>query len=119
MFDRVTEINLLFDIYALLLTEKQREIIRLYHCENLSLSEISDEFSISRQAVHDALKNAENTLTGYESKLGLVKKLEEMSELVIKADKIIETLLGENTQNEELTNKLHDLKKIMEKMDGV
>jgi len=74
MFDKVTEINLLYDFYSKLLTEKQREVVRLYRCENYSLSEIADALSISRQGVHDALKNAEKSLFDYEDKLSLVEK---------------------------------------------
>ena len=70
----VTKASLLYDFYGRLLTEKQREVMRLYHEENLSLSEIAQEFSISRQGVHDSLKNAEKALVGYEEKLGLVEK---------------------------------------------
>jgi len=77
MFDKVTEVNLLFDLYSQLLTEKQREVLRLYHCENYSLSEIADSRSISRQGVHDALKKAEKALFDYESKLNLLKKYSE------------------------------------------
>jgi predicted DNA-binding protein YlxM (UPF0122 family) len=36
--------------------------MELYHEENLTLAEIAEEFSISRQGVHDALKNAEKAL---------------------------------------------------------
>jgi len=83
MFDKVTEMNLLYDFYSKLLTEKQREVVRLYHCENYSLAEIGNDMSISRQGVHDALKNAEKALFDYESKLNLVKNYvtEELSKL--------------------------------------
>lgn len=47
----------------------------LYHEENLSLSEIAEEFGISRQAVHDTLKKAEQALSEYEAKLGLMARL--------------------------------------------
>ena len=77
MFDKVTEYNLLYDFYSQLLTEKQREVLRLYHCEDFSLTEIGEEFSISRQGVHDTLKKAEKALFNYENKLNLVKKYTE------------------------------------------
>jgi len=77
MFDKVTEFNLLYDFYSQLLTEKQREVIRLYHCEDFSLSEIGEKYSISRQGVHDTLKKAEKALLSYEDKLNLVKKYTE------------------------------------------
>ena len=66
--------SLLFDKYGGLLTEKQRGVMEHYHEENLSLSEIAEEYGISRAAVHDALKKAENKLAEYESVLGLVEK---------------------------------------------
>ena len=58
----ITRASLLYDFYGALLTEKQRSVMALYHEENLSLSEIADEYGISRQAVHDTLKKAEQAL---------------------------------------------------------
>ena len=72
--EKIAETSLLYDFYGQLLTEKQRQVMALYHEENLTLSEIAGEFSISRQAVHDTLKKAEQSLTEYEHKLGLVEK---------------------------------------------
>ncbi len=43
--DDITEISLLYDFYGQLLTRRQQDVMRLYHEENLSLSEIADEFS--------------------------------------------------------------------------
>ena len=116
MFDKITEFNLLYDFYAQLLTDKQREVIRLYHCEDFSLAEIGEGFSISRQGVHDALKNAEKALSEYEDKLGLVRKFTYTSNLIKSADNCIETLIGENEKNKGLTDKLHDLKKIVNEL---
>ena len=52
----------LFDIYGSLLTAKQRTCLSLYFYDDLSLSEISDELGVSRQAVHDLLKRVERRL---------------------------------------------------------
>ena len=60
--DDVIQTSLLYDFYGSLLTDRQREVMELYYGENLSLSEIAAEFSISRQGVHDALKNAGRAL---------------------------------------------------------
>ena len=69
--DQIAATSILFDIYGGLLTEKKREVMMLYHEENLSLSEIAEEQGVSRAAVHDALKSAEKNLRDYENKLGL------------------------------------------------
>lgn len=74
MVDNIAKASLLYDFYQALLTEKQRQVMALYHEENLSLSEIGQEFGISRQAVHDTLKKAEQALEDYENKLKLVDK---------------------------------------------
>ena len=71
--DKLAETSILFDLYGGLLTEKKRQVMELYHEENLSLSEIAEEKEISRAAVYDALKSAEKKLNEYESKLGLAK----------------------------------------------
>ena len=61
--ESIEKISLLYDFYGGLLTEKQRQVMELYHEENLSLAEIAEEFGISRQGVHDTLKKAEHLLT--------------------------------------------------------
>ena len=42
--------------------------------DDLSLSEIADTLSISRQGVHDLLKRVDHQLEEYEAKLHLVEK---------------------------------------------
>lgn len=46
--DKMIEMNIRNDLYGSMLTIRQREIINLYYEENFSLSEIAEEFSISR-----------------------------------------------------------------------
>lgn len=72
--DKLTRINLLFDFYGAMLTERQRKFIDLYYCHDLSLGEISEQFGVSRQSVHDTLKRSEDSLRGFEEKLGLLEK---------------------------------------------
>ncbi|MEG0291363.1 MAG: YlxM family DNA-binding protein [Anaerovoracaceae bacterium] len=113
MFDEITRVSLLYDFYGELLTDRQKDVMKLYHEENLSLSEIADEFGISRQGVHDALKNAEKALTTYESKLGLVKKFEINKEAVNMIDRELNILISEN-DNVELITRLKDIKQIID-----
>lgn len=74
MLEKVDWMNMLFDFYGVLLTERQKDFMNLYYCQNLSLGEIAAEFNVTRQAVYDTLKRAEQILSQYEEKLGLVKK---------------------------------------------
>ncbi len=66
--------SLLYDFYGALLEENKKEVMSLYHEDNLSLKEIADELGQTRQGVHYTLKKAETALEKYEEKLGLVRK---------------------------------------------
>lgn len=61
----------LLGIYGGLLTERQYDIMSMYFDDDLSLSEIAEQFGISRQGVHDTVKRGEETLENYEKVLGL------------------------------------------------
>ena len=50
----------LYDCYGELLTDKQKEYFLDYYFDNLTLSEIADNNSVSRNAIHKQLKEAEN-----------------------------------------------------------
>jgi hypothetical protein len=63
-------IGVLDDLYGPLLTERQRQMLRLYYGEDLSLGEVAERAGISRQAVHDLLRRAIMSLEGYETRLG-------------------------------------------------
>lgn len=73
---------MLFGFYGSLLTEKQQELFAAYYENDYSLQEIADEFDISRNAVHDALKNAVKNLEHFEEALGLYKKYNYYEKLV-------------------------------------
>ncbi len=72
--EKLALINLLYDFYGQLLTERQRRFVELYYAHDLSLGEIAEQFDVSRQAVYDILKRSEQSLTDYEEKLGLVAR---------------------------------------------
>ena len=71
-------ISLLLDTYGELISERHREIARLYYDEDLSLNEIGQLIQISKQAVHDALKKTEKELKLFEEKLKLLEKEEQI-----------------------------------------
>lgn len=64
----------LIDVYGSLLTTKQYEIITSYIFDNLSLSEIGYNYSISRQAVSDSINQSIRALESYEDKLRVIDK---------------------------------------------
>jgi hypothetical protein len=65
--------NELFEIYGALLTDKERETFKDYYCEDLSLSEIADNKSISRAAVQKMVSNVIDKLNYYENILKINK----------------------------------------------
>ena len=70
--DTIAQASLLYDFYGALLTDKQREVMELYHEENYSIVEIADELGVTKQAIHENLRKSEKILRSYEEKLGLV-----------------------------------------------
>ena len=79
------EMGYLLDFYGEVLTEKQREMLRQYYNDDLSLS-------ITRQGARDAIKHGENALKELEEKVGFAaryrrvqQKLEELEQMVIDA----------------------------------
>ena len=126
--ESIEKISLLYDFYGGLLTEKQRQVMELYHEENLSLAEIAQEFGISRQGVHDTLKKAEHLLTEYENKLGLVAKLMKSRHAIAEIDRIIDGITdsltasvedkGEDkSEYKEAVAKLQEVKGIINKLE--
>jgi hypothetical protein len=79
---KTTRINLLFDFYRPLLTEKQQTFMQLHFHEDFSLGEIAEQFDVSRQAVFEHIKRAEQMLEEYEDKLQLLRQHEERSRAV-------------------------------------
>ena len=67
--EKFVEQTLLYDFYGELLNEHQRGIYQDIVFNDLSLSEVADEYGISRQGVHDLIKRVNNTLNGYEEKV--------------------------------------------------
>ena len=74
------ELTCLLDFYGPLLTEHRREVMRLYCEEDLSLAEIAEQLSITRQGVSDALQKGRRQLMDYEEKLGLAQRYRELGE---------------------------------------
>ncbi len=76
----------LFDYYSELLTDKQKQYFKDYYFDNLSLSELSENYDVSRNAIHKTLKDAEEKLFYYEEKLRLLEKNKKIKKIISKLD---------------------------------
>lgn len=97
--DKNIHVSMLLEMYGKLLTDKQFDVIDLYYNNNLSLSEIAEELTITRQGVRKILIDAENKLFDVENKLCLLKKKLELEEVLTEViertdDKIIKEKLS-------------------------
>ena len=84
----------LYDLYGSLLTDKQQTYFEEYYFNNLSLSEMSDLYGVSRSAVGKSLKEIESKLNNYEDKINIYKKLNKVNKLI---------------KDEELKTKIEDI----------
>ena len=68
-------ISALLDFYGPFLSDKQRNLLHHYYNEDLSLSEIAENESITRQGVRDLIKRGELQLKKYEEECGWCKNV--------------------------------------------
>ena len=65
------QLSELLSVYGATLTDKQRDVVTMYCDCDCSLSEIADEFGITRQGVRDAIVKSEAALVKLEENLHL------------------------------------------------
>lgn len=88
VLEKIVEQTLLYDFYGELLTEHQKGIYEEVVLNDFSLSEIAQEYGISRQSVHDMIKRCNKILTGYEEKLHLIEKFLRIQEMVTEMNQL-------------------------------
>ena len=93
--DKEIYLSSLYDYYNPLLTDKQKEYFEDYYFNNYSLQEIAENYEVSRNAVHKQLKEIENKLIDYEDKLNLLKRAEEIREIISDLDENIKEQIEE------------------------
>lgn len=93
--DDFLKYSILFSYYGELFSKKQKEYLELYLEENSSLSEIAEEYNVTRQAVFDNIKRGFKQLDEYENKLGIFNKEKEMKK---KLEKLKENFTKENLE---------------------
>ena len=96
--EKTIYLNELYVYYRDLFTDKQQRYFEDYYINDLTLSEIAENYDVSRNAVHNQLKVVEEKILYYEKILGLKRKREEINELLkdridaVTMDKINEIL---------------------------
>ena len=109
ILEKTNRINMLFDFYEPLLTEKQQTFLKCYFHDDFSLGEIAAEFGISRQAVYEHIKRAEQTLESYENKLQLLVKFEARTRLLEKLQQVYANTSLPDPQRAELQEIIREL----------
>lgn len=123
MEEKIIYYGTLLELYGELLTDKQYSAIDKYYNMDLSLSEIAQEDKITRQAVRDNIKKAEEKLEFFENKLKLYKNFKKEDNIVSKLEKNIINLAAKITtlsidkyEKEKLDN---TLKEIIKNVDSL
>ena len=110
-------ISLLCDFYGDLLTQKQKETILLYYNEDLSLSEIAEELSISRQGARDNIQRGEEKLLAFEAALKVVEKTTKLSRAIDNMQVILSHIKAADLK--EKSEDLRKLDMLAEKMQNI
>ncbi len=74
--------NELYDLYGELLTDKQRKYFEDYYFNNLSFSEMADNYNVSRNAMFKQIHIVTDKLVEYEKILQLRDKKEKILKLL-------------------------------------
>ena len=100
----IVELTRLYDVYGPLLSDHKKEIFESYVLDNYSLGEIAEQIGMSRQGVRDIVIRCSKELTGFEEKLGFLKRTDgieaELKEIVksveiLKAARADKQMFGE------------------------
>lgn len=108
--EKNVRVSMLCEIYGKLLTEKQYNFLDDYYNNDFSLSEIAENYGITRQAARDNIVKGENKLFEYEEKLGMMKKTLNQEQQIVK---ILSELTKIQTKfsDEEIASILENIKK--------
>lgn len=89
--------NELYDLYGELLTDKQRTYFEDYYFNNLSFSEMAENYNVSRNAIFKQLHIVTDKLEEYEKVLKLYEKRNKLFDL------------AKNIEDKELKRELEEL----------
>ena len=99
--EQIIKVSQLYDFYSELLSQKQKQYLNDYFFNDLSLTEISENYEISKQAVSNNIKRTIIELEQFEEKLNLIKLNNERLFLLNEIRKL--------TDNEEILDYIEQL----------
>ena len=102
--EQIIKVSQLYDFYSELLSQKQKQYLNDYFFNDLSLTEISENYEISKQAVSNNIKSTIIELEQFEEKLNLIKLSNERLFLLNEIRKL--------TDNEEILEYINQLSKL-------
>ena len=79
----------LYDIYCDLLTDNQKKYFEDYYFNNLTLAEMGENHNISRNGIHKQIKEGEEKLKNFESKLNIYEKNKKIKKIINNLDEKI------------------------------
>ena len=100
--EQIIKVSQLYDFYSELLSQKQKQYLNDYFFNDLSLTEISENYEISKQAVSNNIKRTIIELEQFEEKLNLIKLNNERLFILIR----------KLTDNEEILDYIEQLSKL-------
>ena len=119
--ERIVERTFLYDFYGELLTPHQRSIYEAAVYDDMSLAEIAERESVSRQAVHDNLRSGQKALVSYEEKLGLVARYLETEKVIgtidQKIEKTIEKIREGKITDRSLIRELNGIRTVIDRLE--
>ncbi len=98
--------TMLLDVYGVMLTDRQHDIMEYYYENDYSLAEISELTEITRQGVLNCLRKSEKHLKDLELKLGLVRRFRELEADISELEGLI---LQSEMTNERVMADIDDL----------
>ena len=107
--DKKVETAVLLDFYGALLTDTQREMMRLSFDEDYSLAEIAKLQNVSRQSVYDTLERAGAALAKYEEKLCLCARFQKSRDDIAACADALKMVRATDDTNQYLTDALRAL----------
>jgi hypothetical protein len=108
--------SLLYDFYGELLNDHQKEVFSAAIFDDMSYSELAEEYGVSRQAAFDLVRRINKKLEKFEESLGLLERFmaakDKMDELTKSVDGIKKTL-----DNSDIDDKIR--RKLSRELDNI